>query len=80
MSRASDDLMDTLHGMQAESLLGELRRAVQSGEGVPPALFAQINKYLKDNGVDRAIKPGDPTDLLAEEVPDFGDNIIGGKF
>lgn len=77
MSRATDDLLDQLHGMQAESLLEELRRCRAAGEGVPPALFAQINKFLKDNGIDRAItKPGDPTALLADEaddVPEFTD-------
>lgn len=86
--RASNDLLDELHGLQASVLLEELR-AYKAGErkvidkdgvahalGVPPALLAQINKYLKDNGVDRAIVPGDPTDLLADEVPDFEDNVV----
>lgn len=79
MSRATDVLLDALHGMQAESLLEELRRYRDAREGVPAALFAQINKFLKDNGVDRAIIPGDPTDLLTEELPEF-DNVIHGDF
>lgn len=69
--RATDDLLDALHGVQAEALLGELRRYQEAEEPIPPALFAQINKFLKDNGVDRAIQAGDPTDLLSEELPDF---------
>lgn len=77
--RASEELLDELHGLQAESLLAEVKRIRAAGEPIPPALFAQINKFLKDNGVDRAIQPGDPTDLLAEEIPDF-DNIINGDF
>ena len=86
--RASNDTLDELHGLQASVLLEELR-AYKAGErvvidkdgvphklGVPPALIAQINKFLKDNGVDRAVSPGDPTDLLAEEAPDFEDNVF----
>lgn len=76
MSRATDDILDALHGLQAESLLGELRRSISAGEGVSPALFAQVNKFLKDNGVDRAIVPGDPTDLLADACPEFEDNVV----
>lgn len=77
--RATDELLDALHGMQAQSLLEELQRCKASGEGVPPALFAQINKFLKDNGVDRAVIPGDPTSLLEDELPEF-DNVINGDF
>ena len=76
MSRATDELMDALHALQAETLLSELRRAREAGEGVSPALFTAINKFLKDNGVDRAVVPGDPTDLLADELPDFGDDNV----
>lgn len=81
MGRASDDRLDELHGLQAETLLFEIRRCKKSGEGIPPALFAQVNKFLKDNGVDRAIKPGDPSQLLDEECPEFtDDNVVKGQF
>ena len=80
MSRADETTLDELHGLQAESLLAEVRRCAKSDEGIPPALFAQVNKFLKDNGVDRAIVPGDSTDLLKDEVPEFTDNIINGDF
>lgn len=81
MSRATDGLLDELHGLQAESLLSEIRRCKASGEGIPPALFAQVNKFLKDNGVDRAIIPGSPTELLDEECPEFDDeNVVKGSF
>lgn len=82
MSRASETLLDELHALQAETLLEEIK-AYRAGlrtdaDGnrlpVPPALFAQANKFLKDNGVDRAITPGDPTDLLSDEMPEF-DNV-----
>lgn len=74
-SRATDDLLDQLHGLQGEALLEEIRAYQKEGERIPPALFAQVNKFLKDNGVDRAIKPGDPTDLLADAMPEF-DNVV----
>lgn len=88
MARADTEILDSLHGMQAETLLAELR-AYKSGDykdedgnskPVPPALLAQINKFLKDNGVDRAVTPGDPTDLLDEECPEFDDNVVQGDF
>jgi hypothetical protein len=78
MTRATDELLDQLHGMQASSLLSEMKTYIANGESIPPALFAQVNKFLKDNGVDRAVQPGDPTDLLAESVPDF--KLINGDF
>lgn len=77
--RASEDLLNELHDLQARSLLAEVKRKAAAGEDIPPALFAQVNKFLKDNGIDRAVTPGDPTDLLAEEMPVF-DNIIAGDF
>lgn len=78
-NRASEDLLNELHDLQARSLLAEIKRAVAEGEGVPPALFAQANKFLKDNGIDRAISPGDPTSLLDEELPEF-ENVIQADF
>ena len=78
-SRASEELLNELHDLQARTLLAEVKRKAAAGEDIPPALFAQVNKFLKDNGIDRAVTPGDPTDLLAEEMPVF-DNIISGDF
>lgn len=77
--RANEDLLNELHDLQAKTLLSEVKRLLAAGEPVPPALFAQVNKFLKDNGIDRAVTPGDPTDLLAEEMPVF-DNIHYGDF
>ena len=79
MSRANESILNELHGLQAKSLLAEVRRCAELGEGIPPALFAQVNKFLKDNGVDRAVTPGDPTSLLDEEAPTF-DNVVEGDF
>jgi hypothetical protein len=80
MSRATEDLLDSLHGMQAENLLAQFKKYKSTEDGlIPPALFAQVNKFLKDNGVDRAVSPGDTVDQLADEVPDF-DNVVQGDF
>ena len=73
MTRATDELLDQLHGSQAENLLAQIEKCKNSEDGIiPPALFAQVNKFLKDNGVDRAASPGDDIDRLADSVPDFG--------
>ncbi len=77
--RANEDVLNELHDLQARMLLAEIKRKAAAGEDIPPALFAQVNKFLKDNGIDRAVTPGDPTDLLAEEIPTF-DNIYHGGF
>ncbi len=87
MARATDNTLDELHELQANSLLAEIRRhqtnVDEDGKPdplpIPPALFAQVNKFLKDNGIDRAVTPGDPTDLLDEEVPVF-DNVVEADF
>lgn len=78
-NRATEDLLNELHDLQARQLLAEVKRKAATEEGVPPALFAQVNKFLKDNGIDRAVTPGDPTDKLAEEAPVF-DNVVEGDF
>lgn len=82
MSRATDKLLDTLHGLQAETLLSELTKAKDSEDGVPASLFTSINKFLKDNGIDRAIIPGDTSSKLEDELPEFDDNgnVIQGNF
>ena len=79
MPRATETQLEELHQLQAESLLAEVRRLKKNDEPIPPALFAQVNKFLKDNGIDRAITPGDPSSLLDEEVPEF-DNVVEGDF
>jgi len=65
--------------MQAENLLAEFKRYKDNSEPIPPALFAQVNKFLKDNGIDRAVTPGDPTSCLEDEVPSF-ENVIEADF
>jgi hypothetical protein len=83
MSRASGDLLDELHGSVATSFLAEIKK-YKDGDyldkdkkalPVPAALLAQAAKFLKDNGVDRAVKAGSTEDFLAAELDDeFGGN------
>lgn len=71
MTRATDNALDALHAMTADGLTSEIKRLKEAGEGIPPSLLAAASKFLKDNGVDRPIRPGDPTDLLSQEMPEF---------
>lgn len=84
MSRATDDLLDALHGVVSETFLNEIRRYAKgevrdpkTGETlpVPAALLTSAAKFLKDNGVDRPVRPGDAVDKLADELPEL-DNVI----
>lgn len=70
-NRATEQQLDALHGLVAESFINEIRRYKEAGEPIPAALLAQAAKFLKDNGVDRAIRPGDPLDVLDQELPDL---------
>jgi hypothetical protein len=79
-TRASEDLLNELHDLQARSLLASIKKYKGKEDEMPPALFAQVNKFLKDNGIDRAITPGDPTSLLEEEAPFFDNNVHEGDF
>lgn len=81
--RATEDLLDELHGLQAETMIDLLKR-YRNGEirdedgnrlSPPPALLAQVTKFLKDNGIDRPRRPGNSTDRLADELADFEDSI-----
>jgi hypothetical protein len=85
VSRASGTLLDALHGSVAESLLEEIkeyrdgRKLDKDGNvlPIPAALLSQAIKFLKDNGIDRAVQKGDPEDLLADELEEeFGSNVV----
>lgn len=57
MSRATNDLLDAIHGMLAGALKDELNRAMtatdEDGNPVPinPQLLDKVMKFLKDNDV-----------------------------
>lgn len=60
--------MDLLHGTVATTLIEEIRRYKSAGEPIPASVLAQCIKFLKDNGIDRAVRVGDNEDLLAKEL------------
>lgn len=79
--RATSDQVDELHALQAATLAAEVKRytgAVDDDgkpapQPVPPALLAQINKFLKDNGVDSPVRAQDLHDSLKDRLPSLED-------
>ena len=78
-SRATEDILDGLHAITASTYLETLQK-YQRGEikdedgnsiPAPAAFLASAARFLKDNGIDRPVRAGDPLDLLADEMPDF---------
>lgn len=59
MSRATESLLDALHGLAAHGLIDELKRAIDRAEAspndpdaaVPPQLLGQVIRFLASNGV-----------------------------
>lgn len=81
MSRATDDLFDALHLLAANTLIEEInayRNAVDekgnpAPKPVPPALIAQVLKFLKDNGIDSPARAQDLEDRLEGKLPNLAD-------
>lgn len=79
--RASADLLDELHALQAATLIAEVRsyREHVDEDGnpaplpVPPALLAQVTKFLKDNGIDSPSRGTALRDNLRGHLPDLED-------
>jgi hypothetical protein len=63
MSKATVELLDQLHGGIAKSMLEELDRYKTSGEPVPPQLYSNIIKFLKDNGIEAEMSTGNNTEI-----------------
>lgn len=84
MSRATEQLMDVLHAMAAETIIEQINKYragevidPKSGmpETVPPALIAQAIKFLKDNGVDSPARAKKVLDTLKDSMPDFDEDF-----
>jgi hypothetical protein len=71
MSRATNELFDTLHGLLTEAMIEDLKRYRQNKEGIPPAFLAQCIKLLKDNGIDSPARAVKMLDTLKGSLPDF---------
>ncbi|MBK1968425.1 hypothetical protein JIX59_03640 [Brevundimonas diminuta] len=73
--RASEQLLDLLHGMAAEGLKEELERAVKRaranpddpGMGIPPQLLDKVLKFLAQNGIN-APASSPKVDALASKL------------
>ena len=83
MSRASESVLEALHNQIATTLTDELKKyadgeytdADGNKKSIPASLIQSTIKYLKDNGIDRPEEEEpDPTDLLAGELPSFGED------
>lgn len=80
--RASASILEELHNEIAKTLKEQIKKY---GDGdfkdkddnplpVPSALLAASIKFLKDNSIDRPEHDEpDPEDLLADELPSFGE-------
>lgn len=79
--RASTDMLDELHALQAATLMGQVKRYTEhrdaegnlAPEEVPPALLAQVTKFLKDNGIDSPGRGKKLNDELKGQLPDLPD-------
>lgn len=76
MSRASNDVLDLLHGLVAGVLTDELRAAIEKSRDpedpvpVPPQLIDKALKFLKDNNI-TAPASNRPMDDLAGQLQDL---------
>jgi hypothetical protein len=85
VSRASNDLLDAIHGMLAGALKDELDRAMnardEDGSAVPinPQLLDKVMKFLKDNDV-TAPASNKPLNALADTLSaldvDIEDEVV----
>lgn len=58
-SRATEALLDALHGLAANGLIDEMKRAIARAEAapddpeaaVPPQLLGQVIRFLASNGI-----------------------------
>lgn len=73
--RASEQLLDQLHYLTIDTICAEIRRYRDGNEPIPPALLAQAIKVLKDNGIDSPARAKKVLDTLAEQMPDFDDEL-----
>lgn len=83
--RASEALLDLLHGMAATALKDELERAVKRARGspddpdmaVPPQLLDKVLKFLAQNGIN-APASSPKVDALASKLAelDLGDDDL----
>lgn len=70
MSRATEDLLASLHGVLAETMMQRL----MSGEATPSDLNA-IRQFLKDNGINTFGEEDEKIKNLSDQLPELGENV-----
>lgn len=74
MSRATETMLEALHGLLAGALTDELERAMsakdEGGKAVPinPQLLDKVMKFLKDNGIDSPGRANKQVNSLIEKL------------
>jgi len=68
--KATEDQMSDLHSALALVLADQLKNPE-----VSPAMLNVARQFLKDNGIDSVLEPGNPLDTLAEAELPFKDNV-----
>lgn len=63
MGKATQELLEELHGLQAQAMIDEIKKARVSGEPIQASLFAAISRFLKDNNIESAVGDGDDAAL-----------------
>lgn len=69
--RATDILLDELHGLLSDSMVAKLREHKKAGTAPDASFMAQVIKFLKDNGIDAPFTAGGRIDNLRKEMPTF---------
>lgn len=66
--KATEELLNQLHGTLAEHLRDQIRLAQAGGEPLPASLVKEIREFLKDNGIESLPSSGNPVGRLLEEA------------
>jgi len=69
MSRASDQLLDALHGLLAQEFIDKIKAGTATAADLSAA-----RQFLKDNGVNAVPAPGSPVNNLMETLPFTADD------
>ena len=75
MSRASEEILATLHAKLAEEMVGWIKNGDLS-----PAQASVITKFLKDNDITGVACEGSPLASLAGLIPELNFEDVRGHF
>jgi len=65
---AAEEMLDLLRKYRNREVLDPKTGEVQT---LPASVITAIAKFLKDNGIDRPVRPGSTIDRLASALPDM---------